>query len=182
MNTRNKDNNGLRYGSQYFLPLQGSGRSCHQMIRRTAVLLAFVAAPISQPTCAIDITDQRGQNVAFEKPPQRVVFLPIPGPATFIAIDSSERKIVGMNAYSASAMREGLLGKMFPGVALISTNVWWAQAVPPTSIQMSKAFSRCSPMSSFSGRVQRSTFWTAPAFRCSACAPDRKRILLASSG
>ncbi len=123
MNTRNNDSNGLRYGSQYFLPLQGSGRSCHQMIRRTAVLLAFVAAPISQPACAIDITDQRGQNVAFEKPPQRVVFLPIPGPATFIAIDSSERKIVGMNAHSASAMREGLLGKMFPGVALISTNV-----------------------------------------------------------
>ena len=52
-----------------------------------------------------------------------MVFLPIPGPATFIAIDGSERKIVGMNAHSASAMREGLLGKMFPGFAQIPTNV-----------------------------------------------------------
>jgi iron complex transport system substrate-binding protein len=52
-----------------------------------------------------------------------VVILPIPGPATFIAIDGSERKIVGMNAYAASAMREGLLGKMFPGFTKIPTNV-----------------------------------------------------------
>lgn len=86
------------------------------------LLLASIAA-LGAPAAAFDITDQRGRSVAFDKLPQRVVFVPIPGPATFISIDGSERKIVGMNGYSASAMREGLLGKMFPGFARISTNV-----------------------------------------------------------
>ncbi|WP_213769441.1 ABC transporter substrate-binding protein [Bradyrhizobium sp. dw_78] len=85
-------------------------------------LLASVAA-LSAPAAAFDVTDQRGRSVTFDKPPQRLVFVPIPGPATFISIDGSERKIVGMNGYSASAMREGLLGKMFPGFTRISTNV-----------------------------------------------------------
>jgi len=95
------------------------------MIRRVGIFifLVFVVAAMSRPACAVDVTDQRGRRVEFEKLPQRVVFLPIPGPATFIAIDGSERKIVGMNAHSASAMREGLLGKIFPGFAQIPTNV-----------------------------------------------------------
>lgn len=93
------------------------------MMRRTGALFALVVAAMSQPACAIGITDQRGRSVPFDKLPQRLVFLPIPGPATYIAIDGSERKIVGMNGYSGSAMREGLLGKMFPGFAKIPTNV-----------------------------------------------------------
>lgn len=103
--------------------MQDFGRSCWLMIRRGGVLIAFVLATMSQPACAIDITDQRGRSVAFDTLPQRMVFLPIPGPATFIAIDGSEHRIAGMNGYSASAMREGLLGKMFPGFAKIPTNV-----------------------------------------------------------
>ena len=120
------------------------------------MFLALVVAAISQPACAVDITDQRGRSVAFEKLPQRVVFLPIPGPATFIAIDGSERKIVGMNAHSASAMREGLLGRMFPGFAQIPTNVVTGAAIPPTSIRTSKASLRCGPTPFFSGRHRRS--------------------------
>jgi iron complex transport system substrate-binding protein len=89
----------------------------------TGLLLLASIAALSAPAAAFDVTDQRGRSVAFDKPPQRVVFVPIPGPATFISIDGSERKIVGMNGYSASAMREGLLGKMFPGFARIPTNV-----------------------------------------------------------
>lgn len=86
------------------------------------LLLTSIAA-LCAPAAAFDITDQRDRSVAFEKLPQRVVFLPIPGPATFISIDGSERKIAGMNAYSASAMREGVMGRMFPGFARIPTNV-----------------------------------------------------------
>jgi iron complex transport system substrate-binding protein len=123
MNTRNEDIDGLRYGSNCSLPVQSSGRSYYPMSWRIGIFLALVLAAMGQPARAVDITDQRGRSVAFEKLPQRVVFLPIPGPATFIAVDGSERKIVGMNAHSASAMREGLLGRMFPGFARIPTNV-----------------------------------------------------------
>ena len=93
------------------------------------LLIASIAAS-SVTAAAFDISDQRGRSVTFGKLPQRVVFLPIPGPATFISIDGSERKIVGMNGYSASAMREGLLGKMFPGFARIATNVVMGAADP----------------------------------------------------
>ncbi|WP_454632599.1 ABC transporter substrate-binding protein [Bradyrhizobium cenepequi] len=72
---------------------------------------------------ATDITDQRGRTVAFDKLPERLVFIPIPAPSTFIAIDGNERKIVGMNEYSARAMREGILGKLFPGFTRIETNM-----------------------------------------------------------
>ena len=89
----------------------------------TSVLLLLLTAAMTAPALALDITDQRGRSVTFEKLPQRVVIFPIPGPATFIAVDGSERKIVGMNAYAAGAMREGLLGKMFPGYAQIPTGV-----------------------------------------------------------
>ena len=123
MNTRDEDIDGLRCYSNGILPAQSSRRSYHPMSCRAGILLAFVVAAMGHPACAVDITDQRGRSVAFAKLPQRVVFLPIPGPATFIAIDGSERKIVGMNAHSASAMREGLLGRMFPGFAQIPTNV-----------------------------------------------------------
>ena len=100
------------------------------MIRRIGFFLALLVAAMSEPAGAGDIIDQRGRSIAFEKLPQRTVFLPIPGPATFIAIDGSERKIAGMNGYSASAMREGLLGKMFPGFAKIPTNVVTGAADP----------------------------------------------------
>ncbi len=123
MNTRNEDGDGLRCDSKGVSPVQAPACPCWPLIRRVGILLAFMASAMSPPASALDITDQRGRSVAFEKLPQRLVFLPIPGPATFIAIDGSERKIVGMNAHSASAMREGILGKMFPGFAQIPTNV-----------------------------------------------------------
>lgn len=99
-------------------------------IRKTGALLAPLLASLAEPAHAIDITDQRGRTVSFDTLPQRVVMLPIPGPATFIAIDGSERKIVGMNAHAASAMREGFLGRMFPGFAKASTNVVTGSADP----------------------------------------------------
>jgi len=117
MNTLNESEDSLRC----------SPRCIRQM---TGVLLLLLTAAMTAPALAIDITDQRGRSVTFEKLPQRVLILPIPGPATFIAVDGSERKIVGMNAYAASAMREGLLGKMFPGFTKIPTNVVMGAADP----------------------------------------------------
>jgi hypothetical protein len=78
MNTRNEDIDGLRYGSNCSLPVQSSGRSYYPMSWRIGILHVLVVAAVSQPACAVDITDQRGRSVAFEKLPQRVVFLPIP--------------------------------------------------------------------------------------------------------
>ena len=49
--------------------------------------------------------------------------MPIPAPSTFIAIDGSDKRVVGMNAFSATAMREGIFGRMFPDFTRIKTNI-----------------------------------------------------------
>lgn len=61
--------------------------------------------------------------MVLRQPAERIVFIPMPGPATFIALDGSERKIVGMNSYSALAMRDGLLGELYPGYTKITTDI-----------------------------------------------------------
>lgn len=72
---------------------------------------------------AIDLTDQRNRKLTFSRPPVRLVIIPIPAPSTFMAIDGSEKKIVGMNEYAARAMQEGIAGKLFPGFRQIQTGV-----------------------------------------------------------
>ncbi|AXK82888.1 iron ABC transporter substrate-binding protein [Pseudolabrys taiwanensis] len=70
-----------------------------------------------------EITDQRGRTFTLDKPPHRLIFMPIPAPSTFITIDGDAKKIVGMNSYSATAMRDGIMGKIFPGLSHIKTDV-----------------------------------------------------------
>lgn len=72
---------------------------------------------------AIDVTDQRNRTIAFDKLPSRLVFVPIPAPSTFMTIDGTDAKIVGINDYAARAMREGLFGKLFPGFTRIQTDI-----------------------------------------------------------
>ncbi len=71
----------------------------------------------------MEIVDQRGRMISLAKPPERLVFMPIPAPSTFIAIDGSDKRVVGMNAFSATAMREGIFGRMFPDFTRIKTNI-----------------------------------------------------------
>ena len=102
------------------------------MTRRLAILARGAAALIVSATLAnaTEITDQRGRAVQFDKLPQRLVFLPIPAPSTFIAIDGSAAKIVGMNPYAASAMRDGIMGKLFSGLSRIKSDVVMGAANP----------------------------------------------------
>lgn len=72
---------------------------------------------------AIEITDQRGRTIALDKAPHRLIFMPIPAPSTFISIDGGADKIVGMNSYSATAMRDGIMGKIVPGLSRIKADV-----------------------------------------------------------
>ena len=47
----------------------------------------------------------------------------MPLPSTYLAIDGTERHIVGINPSSAAAMRDGILSRIFPKVLGIPTNV-----------------------------------------------------------
>lgn len=87
------------------------------------ILACLLALLLAQAAHALEIVDQRGHTISLAKPPERLVFMPIPAPSTFITIDGSDKRVVGMNAFSASAMREGTFGKMFPDFTRIKTNV-----------------------------------------------------------
>ena len=100
-------------------PRENSAR--HVMLRLPLACLVFTLAV--QTAGATDIVDQRGHRFSFDKPVERVVFLPMPLPSTYIAIDGTDRHIVGINPSSSAAMRDGILSRIFPGVLDIPTNV-----------------------------------------------------------
>lgn len=99
------------------LSLRWTGLSIAAAIGVVATFSAFDSA------AAIEVTDQRNRTFSFEKPPERLVIIPIPAPSTFMTIDGSDKKIVGMNDYAAQAMHEGIFGKLFPEFSRIQTGV-----------------------------------------------------------
>lgn len=80
---------------------------------------------------ASDLTDQRGATVAVATPAQRVVFLPMPAPSTYMAIDRSAAHVAGMNPASATAMQSGILGRIFPSFDRIPTGITRGAGVVP---------------------------------------------------
>jgi iron complex transport system substrate-binding protein len=93
----------------------------------TVLAVASAGGAIADP---ISITDQRGRTVTLPRPAERVVFIPIPAPSTFMAIDGGPRRIVGINPTSLSAIREGILGRIFPAAATIRTDIVRSGFVP----------------------------------------------------
>ncbi len=83
------------------------------------VFLLFVDARAR----SAEIVDQRGHRVVLNAPAKHVVFLPMPGPAMYIAVDGTDRHIVAMNPASKAAAREGLLSVFFPKLNETATNI-----------------------------------------------------------
>lgn len=75
----------------------------------------------SQPTASsasgarpITITDQRGKKMTFDGPVSRIVTVPMPAASLAVAVDRSADHLVGMHQASWAAMRDGIMGQMFP--------------------------------------------------------------------
>ena len=92
-----------------------------------ALTVAGAGRAIADP---VSITDQRGRTITLARPAERVVFIPIPAPSTFMAIDGGPRRIVGINPTSLSAIREGILGRMYPAAASIRADIVRSGFVP----------------------------------------------------
>lgn len=112
-------------------------------VSRRANTISLVAATIAiiilsglQPVRSADVADQRGRALSFPQPVERAVFLPMPAPSTFIALDRGVARIAGMNRASAAAMRDGILGRFFPGYAAIATDVTQGNTMLPNVEQV----------------------------------------------
>ena len=63
---------------------------------------------------AISITDQRGKEVSFDKPVEKIATAVIPSPAIIAAVDGSWDRIVGINQSTADSNKQGIVSKIFP--------------------------------------------------------------------
>ncbi|MGH3496033.1 MAG: ABC transporter substrate-binding protein [Nocardioidaceae bacterium] len=92
-----------------------------------ATLLAGCGQSGGSPTAtsprAITVTDQRGKTIAFDGPVKRVVTLPMPAAAMLISVDKTSQHLVGMHDASWTAMKDGIMGTMFPDALKIEHDV-----------------------------------------------------------
>jgi iron complex transport system substrate-binding protein len=63
---------------------------------------------------SISITDQRGKTVTFDKPVTKVVTIPMPSASLLVAVDRGADRLAAMHNASWVAMRDGIMGSMFP--------------------------------------------------------------------
>jgi iron complex transport system substrate-binding protein len=69
------------------------------------------------------VVDQRGRRLELAGPVRRLVTIVIPAASMLMAIDSGVDCLVGMNSSAATAIRDGILGKIFPAAAHIAGDV-----------------------------------------------------------
>jgi len=65
-------------------------------------------------TESISITDQRGKTLTFAKPVTSVVTIPMPAASLLVAVDGGADHLSAMHNASWVAMRDGVMGTMFP--------------------------------------------------------------------
>lgn len=79
---------------------------------------------------AITVKDQRGESLTFDQPVTRVVTLPMPAAAIVVAVDKTAEHLAGMHDASWAAIRDGIMGTMFPEALEIPHDVAGQEFAP----------------------------------------------------
>jgi iron complex transport system substrate-binding protein len=98
-------------------PRRGSVACC------LLLLSLIVGARGARVEEAISFVDQNGRTVTLARPATRVVTIPKPAPAMFVAVDGASARLVGMHPQSKTALLEGILGRFFPEMKSIPTDI-----------------------------------------------------------
>jgi len=80
-------------------------------------------SPSKSSAPGVTVTDQRGKAIVLDRPATRIVTLPQPAASMLVAIDQSAAHLAGMHQASWVAMRDGLMGEMFPHALKIPHDV-----------------------------------------------------------
>lgn len=81
------------------------------------------SSPATTKPRGITVKDQRGKTLTFDRPVTRIVTLPMPAASILVAVDKTSDHLVGMHNASWTAMRDGIMGTMFPGALKIPHEV-----------------------------------------------------------
>ncbi|UNK46956.1 ABC transporter substrate-binding protein [Arthrobacter sulfonylureivorans] len=65
-------------------------------------------------SAGISFRDQQGRTITFERPVTSVVTIPMPAASLLVAVDGGADHLAAMHNASWVAMRDGILGTMFP--------------------------------------------------------------------
>jgi iron complex transport system substrate-binding protein len=74
-------------------------------------------------TGPISLSDQRGSVVTLERPARRIVTIPQPAASILVAVDQGAGHLVGMQNASWVAVRDGILGTIFPAAKEVRHDV-----------------------------------------------------------
>ncbi|XAS69422.1 ABC transporter substrate-binding protein [Micrococcaceae bacterium Sec5.7] len=97
-----------------------------------AVLLSGCGQPGSSagtqpPTVAaadpISVKDQRGKTITFSGPVTRVVTIPMPAASLLVAVDQGADHLAAMHNASWIAMRDGIMGQLYPAALKIPHDI-----------------------------------------------------------
>lgn len=91
------------------------------------LVVALTAAPAAADIVVIDHEDR---TLRLEAPAKRIVTIPMPMASGVIALDGSAERLVGLNPLSLTAIREGILGRIFPDALDVSDAVTGTDFVP----------------------------------------------------
>jgi iron complex transport system substrate-binding protein len=98
---------------------------CSVLIPVLLCLFSLVLSLAAIPAAAapVSFVDHYGNTVTLPGPAQRVVTIPKPAPAMFMAVDGSSEKLVGVHPGSKAAIEEGIMKTIFPQSLAINTAV-----------------------------------------------------------
>jgi len=71
----------------------------------------------------VSFQDHYGHTVTLDQPAERVVTIPKPAPAMFMAVDGASRKLAGIHPSSMDAIQEGIMKTIFPEALNINTTI-----------------------------------------------------------
>ncbi|MBO6625007.1 MAG: ABC transporter substrate-binding protein [Roseicyclus sp.] len=94
--------------------------------RYNRLLLPFFLGLVTAwPTLADEITftDQFGRDVSLPGPAERLATIPIPAASMAVAVTGTPEPIVAMHRLSQTAIVEGILGEIFPGLRDIPSDI-----------------------------------------------------------
>ncbi len=94
------------------------------------LLVMWMGDGVALAEQGVSFVDQYGRTVTLARPATRVVTIPKPAPSMLVAVDGSSSKLIGMNPQSKSALLEGILGRFFPEMKDIPTNMIGAGFAP----------------------------------------------------
>lgn len=89
----------------------------------TRVATGDPASPAATAAGPIVLTDQLGNKITLAQAVTRVVTIPMPAASLLVAVDQSADHLTAMHNASWIAMRDGIMGEMFPKALDIPHNI-----------------------------------------------------------